>query len=164
MRRALALALVLPGLAGCPPADGTGGARPVARVDKVILRVPLNPLRSLDGGATPQGILLEVFFERADRPGGLPVTGVLEVLLYEGGSAQPVELVAQPPFHKETYPNSALMDFQGEGRLFGTSYRLIVPWGPKTPSAEMIWIVAKYIPPAGPAVLSEPTSVPLRRT
>jgi hypothetical protein len=161
--RHLALACAVVALVGCgPPPQGQNLPAPVAQVDKVILRVPLNPLRSADGGEEPQGVLVEVFFERADRPGGVPVLGLLEMRMYEG-SARPADLADHKPFHVETYPNSALQNLEGRG-MFGVSYRIVVPWGARAPSTETIWVEGRYIPPTGPAVLSEPTSVPVRPT
>jgi hypothetical protein len=160
MKTRCAVALTLVFLAGCQPAGGPAASAPVAAVDKVHLRVPLSPLRSLDGGPQPQGVLVEVFFERSDQPGGRAVSGILEIQMYDGAE-RAADLAGRQPFHVETCPNSVLKEHEGKS-LFGTSYVMIVPWGAKPPAADKIWLLARYVPPTGMPVFSEPTGIAIR--
>ena len=167
MSRAWALAMLLPCLAGCVQ-TGTGREVPpaVAEVDEVILRVPVSPLRVVGEGPGPDSVALEVFCGRSDHGGGLPVSGTLEILFFDGKVA-PEDVMGKKPFHVETFPNALLRGNpnsrlrEGVGR-FGVSYQGMVPWGPKPPTGSGITLVARYISPAGVPVLSLPTGVTLR--
>ena len=168
MIRATAGTILLLCLAGCvQPTRDQEIAPAVEQVDEVILRVPVSPLRNVGGGAGPDAVLLEVFCGKRDRGGGVAVSGALEVLFFDG--AVPAEDVpGAKPFHVEKFPNSLLRGNpnsrlrEGYSTFFGVSYQGVVPWGPKSPSGTKITLVARYVPPAGPPVLSDPTVVTLR--
>jgi hypothetical protein len=162
MMRAWGLTTCLLCLGGC--VETTPGGRPlpprVAQVDEVHLRVPIPALRSVGGGPGADAIALEVFFAKNSQAGGLPVTGSLEILIYDG-KVLPEEFAGKKPLHVETYTNAELKDVEGISRL-GVSYKPTVPWGANRPGSTVVTVLARYIPPAGRAVYSEPVTLSLR--
>ena len=165
MRRTCLLVAALFCLAGCPP-GGPGGniPPPTARVDNVYVSVPAAPLRPLSSQPGDVGLLVEVTFARVDQRRGMPVSGSLEVLLFPGAVSQ-AEALQKKPARVQTYPNALLCEAEGFTTFFGVSYRLLVPLGPDLADPEKvpkISVVGRYIPPSGPPVFSEPTTVPMR--
>lgn len=148
--------------AGC---DGLGNNRrqpaPVAQVDKVELRMPLQPMVDMDGRPGYDGLVCEVRFYRIDEARSVPVTGMLELSLYEGRVAR-IDMGQVKPFCAVTYTRRELLGMEGTDRFGLLSYRIPLPWGPKPPAASVITLVVRYIPPRGRPVFSDPTSISLR--
>ncbi|HUS47810.1 MAG TPA: hypothetical protein VM098_06815 [Phycisphaerae bacterium] len=155
----------LPALLCAAACDGLRDKRsqpaPVAQVDKVELRMPLQPLVDLDGKPGYDGLICEVRFYRLDEGRSVPVTGMLELLLYEGRVAR-VDLGRLKPFIAVTYTRRELLGMEGTDRFGLLSYRVPLAWGPKPPAGSVITLVARYIPPQGRSVYSDPTSVSMR--
>ncbi len=157
--------LTLGALAGCVEPGRPQVPPAVAQVDEVILLTRVNPLRTIGEGESPNAIALEVFFEKAGQPGGVPVSGSLEVLIFEG-RVPPEELLTRRPFHVETYTNAMLRERpdstlrEGISPRLGVSYRGAVPWGEKAPAAALLTVAARYIPPRGSPVISAPITFP----
>jgi hypothetical protein len=109
------------------------------------------------------GLIVEVFFARVDQARGVPVSGTLEILLFPGAITQ-ADALQMKPARVQTYPNAVLRRWEGVGNLFGVSYRLLVPLGPDlldNGKVAKISVVGRYVPPSGPPVYSDPTTVPL---
>ena len=163
MRTAWIAALLVPvlGAAGC---DGLRDRKkqpaPVAQVDKVELRMPLQPLVDLDGRPGYDGLICEVRFYRLEEARSVPVTGALELLLYQGRVGR-VDLGRTQSFCAATYTRREMLGMEGIDRFGLLSYRIPLAWGPKPPESSVVTLVARYVPPQGRPVYSDPTSVSL---
>ena len=167
MIRATGLAILAFFAAGCAVPPGEHEIQPaVGQVDAVWLRVPVSPLATVGEGAAKDAVAMEVICF-GHQGAGMPVSGSLEVIFFEGGLAAE-DVSGAKPFHVVAFPNSFLRGepnprmHEGYSPFFGVSYRGVVPWGPKAPSGPKITVVARYIPPAGTPVLSDPTVVTIR--
>jgi hypothetical protein len=136
-------------------------------VDEVIVSVPDVAQRTVGEGPGPDAVEMEIYCARNDRAGGVPISGAIEILFFDGAVDRKT-LPSAKPFHVERFPNSLLRGNPNSrlreafNRRFGVLYRGVVPWGPVPPSGKVVTLVARYIPPSGPPVVSAPTDVALR--
>ena len=163
MIRAWVPAILLALLAGCSrqPSPEREVPPAISQVDAVWVRVPVSPLATMGEGPAPDAVVMDVLLF-GHQGGGMPVTGSLEILFFEGKATQ--DLMNRKPFHVETFSNAVLRRGTGSGLregmgLLGVSYQGAVPWGAKPPACKEITIVGRYVPPEGSPVMSEPTSV-----
>lgn len=118
----------------------------------VTMPVPVN-LESLPG---VDGIVIKIYAANARRPRTQPiVSGVLEVLMYEGlvrGGAEETNRYR----HQWTFPAEELPAF-ATATTIGTGYSFRLAWGKDAPRIDKITVVARYQPPQGPTVYSSPS-------
>jgi len=143
---------------GCGPGRSLQPPRPAAAVDVVNLRVMPNPV-NLDNDPEPDALLAEVFFFKLDEPQPVPVTGTLELLLFEGnvpvgslGRARPLRVWR---FGGDDLRRCLTRDHG----LWG--YVMQLRWD-MPPAAKHVTLLARYTRPGGGTVVSAPSSIPLR--
>ena len=136
--------------------------RAVQKVDQIDLSlIPPTPL-NWDDDPGLDGFQVQVFFWRQDEKLSVTIDGTLEFLLYEGRCTA-AELVGKKPFHTWTFKNPELSTFLGKS-MVGWGYAMRLDWGQHVPTTRTVTLVARYIPPRGPAKLSAPALVAMGAT
>jgi hypothetical protein len=144
------LALVL--AAGC--ASGPGR---VGRIDSLhVFSVPV--ALDLDGLPGPDGFGVTLYASKAAAARGVPITaGKIEIMMFDGAPQEDKKTNATPR-RVWSYSSGELKN-QVIRTSLGTGYRFAPRWGEVPPLQSRITIVARYLPPDGPAVQSAPTTI-----
>lgn len=147
----LTLALLAPGCASLP-----GGGRAVGELHLFGASTPLN----LDTRPGPDGVGVRLYASAAGGAEGIPIRdGILEVLLFDG-SVSTAAARSQEPLKIWNFDAKALKAFEGKTSL-GVGYQLALRWTPAVPRQAAITVIARYLPPDGPALWSTSNIVPL---
>lgn len=158
-RRPAAQALLLGCLLlGACATDGGSRSRS-GRIDEVHL-FGLPVAVNLDPVPGPDGFSIRVYASSTAEPRGVAIRdGSLEVLLFDGAVA-PGQAPTGQPLRTWTFTPAQLKRLATENRL-GTGYELTLQWSGTPPTRNRVTVFARYIPPAGPAIVSGPSAVTL---
>ena len=142
-------------LAGCAshqPAPPVQQHLTITEVNLVTMPVALN----LNATPGADGVQIRVFFVAQDHSETVPITaGTLEITAYDG-SVNPTSTMK--PFHNWNFdPNDLALDLFNSA--IGTGYDLILSWAPRILTQKRVTVVARYLPPQGPVVVSAPSSI-----
>ncbi len=147
------LALVL--CAGCTTDSARAGSPAAAAIHELnVLSMPV--ALNLDGKPGADGIAIKVFASNQDEPKAVPIRkGHLEIVAYDGN------LDTAPgakPFHTWRFSAADLAGYEFTTAL-GTGYNLVLSWAPQQLTRERVVVIARYLPPKGPPVVSAPSSI-----
>ena len=152
---ALMLGLALLG-AGCASTPGFrgGGRGDVGEVHLFGVPVALN----LDSRPGPDGIGVRIYLTAAGRAQGIEMhQGRLEILMFDGALSDEA-LGASKPRKTWIYSPQQLAPAVGSSAL-GTGYQLALNWGQDRPRSGAVTVVARYLPPSGPPLVSTSSSI-----
>ncbi len=145
----------LAGCVGCTTASPTAGPTagpPIQELNVLSMPVALN----LDGKDGADGIAIKVFAGRQDEPKAVPIQdGNLEIVAYDGN------LDATPgakPFRTWRLSAAELAE-RAFTTALGTGYNLVLSWAPQHLTQARVVVLARYLPPRGPPVLSSLSSI-----
>jgi len=159
---ALMAAAVLVG--GCPQNGNVAVSRtpppPVSQVDKVSPEVVHSMPVNWDDRPGPDGLQVRVHFFRLDRDLPVTVSGTVEFVLYEGRLSTG-DVRSARPFRSWAFPQEALPRQISRSR-YGWCYAMQLGWGMHVPRSGVVTLIARYLPPDGPAVLSSPMLVAMK--
>ncbi len=111
---------------------------------------------NLDGKDGADGIAIKVFAANQDEPKAVPIRkGHLEILAYDG---KVDTAPAAKPFHTWRFSAAELAGYKFTTAL-GTGYNLVLSWAPQQLTQARVVVVARYLPPHGPPVVSAPNSI-----
>lgn len=141
--------------AGCVTDSAPAGSRAVAAIHELnVLSMPV--ALNLDGKPGADGIAIKVFASNPDEPKAVPIRqGHLEIVAYDGN------LDTAPgakPFHTWRFSVAELVGYEFTTAL-GTGYNLVLSWAPQQLTRERVVVIARYLPPKGPPVISAPSSI-----
>ncbi len=149
---ALALALALTGCVSNRPTPVRHSTEAITEVHLLAMPVALN----LNAAPGADGIQLSVFLVVTGHAKTAPMTtGALEVVAYDG-SVNPEHLPS--PFQMWRFEPDTLSPYAFNS-VVGTGYNLVLSWAPKLLARKRVTVLAKYLPPQGPAVVSAPSSI-----
>jgi hypothetical protein len=151
-------------LAAWLAAVGCGPARPVGpqpgRVD-VINLLPSPVAENFDDQPGPDGVLLRAYLYQLDKPLPVAADGTLELMLFEG-SITAEGLAAARPLQVWSFTAAELKPYLRPDEYGLWCYQFALRWG-RAPISARATLVGRYLPPAGPPVRSEPTSIVIRQ-
>lgn len=154
--RPLALVLILfaaATLPGCLVDDGLPG--PVDVVAGMEMQVNPSPV-DWRGDPRADGIEVQIRLYREKPVQAVTVTGTLELLLYQG--VVPARKIAQlKPLRTWSFSGAPLRK-HARPDMTGCHYVLQLDWGTEAPPAGDLTIIARYRPPEGRWLYSEPNS------
>jgi hypothetical protein len=87
------------------------------------------------------------------------VTGTLELVMYEGRLAAENFTTAQP-FRVWRFNSQDLVMRQERG-VAGWGYGAQLGWSRQAPASPTVTVLARYLPPQGPAAYSTPVVIPV---
>ncbi len=139
-----------PGPAATPSTTAPGA---IAELNLLTLPTALN----LDGRPGPDAVAVKVFAIPHGGSRGAPLrTGTLEITAYSGTLAQAAPLPA--PFHSWIFAPSDLAPQRSDTAL-GIGYDLVLSWSPKPLPPGRLTLLATYLAPDRPPVVSPPNHV-----
>jgi hypothetical protein len=142
--------------AGCTTVTGKGLPAAVARADRIGLFVPEHAIADWDGKPGFDGIIAQIMLYR-NEDGGLKsvlVSGEVDVMFFEGPAPDNLNDAAKP-FFTRTFTSEELARRVTKQYSTLWGYALRMGWE-SPPQTENIWLIARYRPPAGPAIYSSP--------
>ena len=129
---------------------------PVTKVDHIdILSMPA--ALNFDHRPGPDGVRVTVYLYRLDRPEPVTIEGTLELMVYEE-KVSPSDLHTREPFHVWRFGPEKLARQLFRG-IVGWGYAMDLHWGTRGPRSRTISLVARYLPPEGPDVYSDPVVI-----
>lgn len=133
-------------MSGRPP-------RPVRQIDRIDL-YSLPAAVNMDDIPGPDGLKVRVFLFQLAEPAPVTVTGTLEFLLYDG-KVPPARLAEARPIHLWSFQQGELARYLTRS-MIGWGYSMPLAWGPDAPTAPIVTLAARYMPPAGKPLYSAP--------
>jgi hypothetical protein len=148
--------------AGCGPARkgvSLTPPKPVDRVDAIDLWAVPPAAINWDDVPGPDGIQVSVYLYRADRAEPVLIKGKIEFVMYE--NRRPREgLAAAKPLRTWEYTEQELATHEMRGPA-GWGYGTQLAWGKDVPTSPVITLIARYVPPLGPPLVSSPVVIPV---
>lgn len=151
---AFALGLCVMLLTGCA-STGTSDTTPMVE-SLHLFCVP--QAVNLDGEPGPDGFAVRLFARGPKNSKGVAFpNGVLEIAMFEG-LVSGTSGSTNKPLRTWEFAGSELKKHAGESAV-GTGYRFTLRWTDARPAGSRISIVARHLPPTGPAITSAPSSI-----
>lgn len=141
-------------VAGCASTDRGGSQSTVQSLHLFCVPMAVN----LDGQPGPDGFSARVFVRGPMSSRSILVPdGAVELEMYDGALAEGPE--SRPaPLRTWRFEGRELKSHSGQSAV-GPGYRFTLRWAEARPTKSRISIVVRYLPVAGPPVISAPSSV-----
>jgi len=113
---------------------------------------------NLDDVPGPDGFAVRLFARGPSNSKGVVFpNGALEIAMFDGLVSE-TPAPAVKPLRTWDFTGSELKKHAGQSAV-GIGYRFTLRWTDAPPTGNRITIVARYVPPSGPAVSSAPSSI-----
>ena len=149
---ALAVFLIMMLGTGCASSGSANAKSAVQSLHLFSVPVAVN----LDDAPGPDGFAVRLFAKGAKGSKGIAIpNGTLEIVMFDGIVP---EKSSPAPLRTWSFSGSELKKHSGQSAV-GTGYRFTLRWADSPPTQSRISVLARYVPPSGPAISSAPSSV-----
>jgi len=151
---ALAIGLCVMLLTGCASSRNSDKAPAVQSLHLFSVPQAVN----LDDEPGPDGFAVRLFARGPKSSKGVAFpNGTLEIAMFEG-LVSGTSGSTNKPLRTWEFTGSELKKHAGQSAV-GTGYRFTLRWTDARPGGSRISIVARYLPPSGPAISSVPSVI-----